>query len=83
VRFPSLFGLLVPEAGVALRSPQPTTFYLRWSAPLAVLVEKHVAVELTPAVSLLYRTPAGAVTELWQLSLAFSWRNLGRPTLLL
>ena len=48
VRFPSLFGLMSPEAGVAVRSPQPTSFYLRWSAPLAVLIEKHVALELVP-----------------------------------
>jgi hypothetical protein len=72
------FGLLVPEAGVALRRPQPTSFYLHWSAPLAVLFDKHVTVELVPAASLLYRIPTVAVTPLWQLSLAFSWRDLGR-----
>jgi hypothetical protein len=82
VRIPSPFGVLVPEAGVALRSPQPTSFYLRWSAPVAVLIDRNVAVELVPAVLLLYRTPTGAVTPLWQLSLAFSWRDLGRPNIL-
>jgi len=82
VSVPSLFGLLVPEAGIALRSPQPASFYLRWSAPIAVLIDKNVAVELVPAMSLLYRTPTGAVTPLWQVSLAFSWRDLGRPVIL-
>lgn len=74
--------LLLRLAGAALRHSQPTSFYLRWSAPLAVLVDKHVAVELVPSVWLLYRTPTGAVTPLWQLSLAFSWRDLGRPMML-
>lgn len=82
VRVPSPFGVLVPEAGVAFRHPQPTSFYLRWSAPLAVLVDKEVAVELVPSLLLLYRTPTGAVTPLWLLSLAFSWRDLGRPVML-
>jgi hypothetical protein len=63
-------------------APQPTSFYLRWSAPVAVLIEKEVTVELVPSVLLLYRTPTGAVTPLWQLSLAFSWRDLGRPMML-
>ena len=82
VRVPSPFGVLVPEAGVAFRHPQPTSFYLRWTVPLAVLVDKEVAVELVPSVLLLYRTPTGAVTPLWLLSLAFSWRDLGRPMML-
>jgi hypothetical protein len=81
VRIPSPFGVLVPEAGVALRTPQPTSFYLRWSAPLAVLIDKNVAVELAPSVWLLYQTPTGAVTPLWQLSLSFSWRELGTPNI--
>jgi hypothetical protein len=81
VRFPSLFGLLLPEAGVAARSPQPTSFYLRWSAPVAVLVEKHVALELVPSVSLLYQGPHGVET-LWLLGIGVSWRAMGQPALL-
>ena len=83
VRFPSLFGLISPEAGVAVRSPQPTSFYLRWSAPLAVLIEKHVALELVPAVSLLYEGARGGVEALWLLGVGVSWRAMGRPTLYL
>jgi hypothetical protein len=78
VRFPSLFAVITPEAGVALRQPQPTSFYLRWSAPVALLVHPNVALELVPAVSLLYSTPTGRVEELWQIGLAVSWRHLGK-----
>jgi hypothetical protein len=83
VRFPSLFGLMAPEAGVAVRSPQPTSFYLRWSAPLAVLIEKHVAIELVPAASLLYQGARGGVETLWLLGVGVSWRAMGRPLLYL
>lgn len=77
VRLPSIFALLVPEVGVAFRQPQPTSFYLRWSAPIALLVQKNVAVELVPGLSLLSTTPTARVEELWQVGLAVSWRHLG------
>jgi hypothetical protein len=83
VRFPSLFGLMVPEAGVAVRSPQPRSSYLRWSAPVAVLIEKHVAIELVPSLSLLYQGAHGGVEALWMLGAGVSWRAMGQPMRLL
>jgi hypothetical protein len=83
LRFPSVFGLLLPEAGVAARHPQPTSFYLRWSAPVAVLVGKPVAIELVPSASLLYHGARGGAEALWLIGVAVSWRAMGRPMLLL
>ena len=73
----------MPEAGVAARSPQPTSFYLRWSVPVAVLIEKHVAIELIPAASLLYSGTSGGVDTLWSIGLGVSWRQMGQPAFLL
>jgi hypothetical protein len=77
VRFPSLCGLVLPEAGIAARSPQPTSLYFRWSAPVALLVDDEVAVELVPSVSLLNEGAHGDVEALWLLGVGISWRALG------
>ena len=74
---------MVPEVGVAARSPQPRSSYLRWSAPVAALIEKHVAIELVPSVSLLYQGVRGGVEALWMLGVGVSWRAMGQPMWLL
>jgi len=77
VRFPSLAGLIVPEAGAAARSPQPASLYLRWSVPVAVLVARSLAVEIVPALWLLYGD--GGLETFWSLGLAISYREIYRP----
>ena len=77
VRFPSLCGLLLPEAGVAARSPQPTSLYFRWSAPIALLLGDEIAVELVPSLSLLNEGAHGGVEALWLFGVAVSWRSPG------
>jgi len=82
VRLPSVLAVLAPEVGVAFRQPQPTTPYLRWSAPVALLIHPNVAVEVVPAMSVFFTTPTARVDELWQVGLAVSWRHLGQLPIL-
>jgi hypothetical protein len=77
VRFPSLVGLLVPEAGVAARGSAPSSLYTRWSVPLATLVTKQFAVEAIPSAMVLYRGARGDVETVWLFGVGISWRALG------
>ena len=81
VRFPSLFGLMV--AGGRRRRPKPAADVVlpALERALAVLIEKHVAIELVPSVSLLYQGARGGVEALWLLGVGVSWRAMGQPML--
>jgi hypothetical protein len=42
---PSLYGVLLPGLGVALRPDMPAAFYAEWSIPFTVLLDDHVGIE--------------------------------------
>ncbi len=79
-RFAAPFAVLVPEVGVAFRHREHAAPFLRFSAPAAVLIHQRVAVELTPALTILNPAPQAVPELLWELSLGVSWRQVvNRP----
>ncbi len=77
-RFPAFFPLLLPEIGAAFDPDPPASLYFRWSAPLAFLIHKNVAIELTPSVSLLDPSPKPNPNVLVALDFGFSFREIRR-----
>jgi hypothetical protein len=46
VRWPSFWGLFVPEIGWVLRDGDDAAIYVAWNAPFSVLVDEHAALEV-------------------------------------
>jgi hypothetical protein len=79
LRVPGLFPLLLPEIGATFRPgsrPIPT---LRWSAPVAYLVHRNVALELTPSATLLGPTPREHPNLFVGLGVGLSFRQVREP----
>jgi hypothetical protein len=79
LRVPGLFPLLLPEIGATFRPgsrPVPT---LRWSAPIAYLVQRNVALELTPSATLIAPTPREHPNLFVGLGVGLSFRQVREP----
>ncbi len=76
-RIASVFGVLVPEIGVAFRDDHRASPYTRWSVPVGWLTSPALSLEVAPSVSMLYSTASGTTELLWQIGFGGAWRQLG------
>lgn len=48
LRLPSFSSIVAPELGVILRSDRDATWYIAWDAPVSILLDHDVALDITP-----------------------------------
>lgn len=70
-RLPSVYGVLIPEFGIALRGDMEPAFYAQWSAAAAFLLDEHVGLEARASFMLIDDwVPGDAVEGIVGISLA-------------
>lgn len=48
LRLPTFSSIVAPELGVILRSDRDATWYIAWDAPVSILLDHDVALDITP-----------------------------------